>query len=276
MLGIALVAGSRALPAQTTSQSVPPELVTALFSGGIYASPSSRYFVGVVPPDWPTELVPAPPITVSGGMRHGDSRYAVFVDSAARHPLDTLRRQLEAAGWTRPPSDPPQGFTGGFQDDDGRYRFWCRDSVRAMLASTRGVGGLTYVRVGLETMRRDPCVPKARAGAMELAALKLPPLLPPDGIRSIGGGSGSGERSLTATTRLTDSTMSAAAVLAHYSAQLAKAGWTAYPPVSTTAFASQALEARDKDGMPWYGMLLVIPSAAAREVSIMMSRTSTR
>src|SRR6476659_7108692 len=133
MLGLALAVGSRALPAQATSQPLPPELVTALFSDNNYASASSQYFAGVVPPGWPTELVPAPPISVSGGMRTGGRSFAVFVDSTTRHPRDTLRRQLETAGWTRPPNEPAQGFVAGFQADYGHYDFWCRDSVRATL-----------------------------------------------------------------------------------------------------------------------------------------------
>lgn len=276
MLGLALAAGSRALPAQTTPQPVPPELVTALFSSGNYASASSQYFVGIVPPGWPTALVPAPPILVSGGMLSGDRRYAVFVDSTARHPLDSLRRQLETAGWTQPRTEPAQGFTTGFQDDERHYGFWCRDSVRATLASTRGVGGLTYVRVGLGTMRGEPCVPRTRAAMLDAPALRLPLLFAPAGIATVGGQNGSSGNTTFTSARLVDSTTSAATVLAHYSAQLVNAGWTVHPPTTTAAFAAQAVEARDKDGVSWYGMMLVMPSAGTRDVSIVMSRSSSR
>lgn len=275
-LGIAFISYAHVLAGQTTQQPVPPELVTALFAGGNYASVSSRYVVGALPPGWPAELVPAPPVIVSGGMLTGDRRYAVFVDSSARHPVDALRRQLETAGWTRPPTEPAQGFNVGFQEDDGRYGFWCRDSVRATLASTRGVDSTTFVRVGLETLHGNPCVPRRQRDMMEHPTLRLPVLLPPPGIHSVGGGGGSGGNAMNANTRLVDSTTSAAAMLAHYGAQLVKAGWTVHPPTANAAFGSQALEARDRNGAPWYGMMIVIPSASTREVSIMMSRTSTR
>jgi hypothetical protein len=55
-----------------------------------------------------------------------------------------------------------------------------------------------------------------------------------------------------------------------------KAGWTVHPPTATTTFATQALEARDRNGAAWYGMMVVIPSASTREVSIMMNRLSSR
>jgi hypothetical protein len=250
--------------------------VTALFNGANYASERSRYTVGVVPPNWPADLVPAPPVTVVGGMFSGNQRIAVFVDSTTRHPLESLRRQLETTGWARPRTELLQGFISGFQEDEARVGFLCRDSVRALLASTRSTGGLTYVRVGLETMRGEPCVPRTRAAVLDAPTLRLPLLFAPPGIRTTGGESGSTGRTTIASTRLADSTISAATLLAHYGAQLVKAGWTVHPPTTTAAFATQALETRDKDGVSWYGMMLVIPTSSSRDVSIMMNRTSSR
>jgi len=209
-------------------------------------------------------------------MFSGNQRIAVFVDSTARHPLETLRRQLETTGWARPRTELLQGFISGFQEDEARVGFLCRDSVRALLASTRSTDGLTYVRVGLETMRGEPCVPRTRAAVLDAPTLRLPSLFAPAGIGTIGGQSGSSGHTMFASTRLVDSTTSAATVLAHYSAQLVKAGWAVHPPTTTAAFAAQALEARDRDGVSWYGMMIVMPSASGRDVSIMMNRTSSR
>lgn len=108
---------------------------------------------------------------------------------------------------------------------------------------------------------------------VEHAILLLPPLLPPKGVQTISGSGGSGGTGLSASTRLRDSTMTPGALLAHYVAQLVRAGWTVHPPTATAAFALQALEARDKDGVPWYGMMLVIATRDARSISVMMNRT---
>jgi hypothetical protein len=268
---------------------VPAELVTALFGGGS----STRYYVGVVPPGWPAELVPTPPMAVSGGMQNGSRLAAVFADSSTRHPADSIRKRLEVAGWVRPPDERPQGFEAhGFQSSEPRYWFWCRDSLRASIAST-AASGLTYVRVNLDPVRGQPCMPgvssvsSVSSGSgvasassmrrMSLPPLALPSLPPPPGLYATrSGGGSSSDGSMNASTQLADSTMSAAAVLAHYAAQLAKGGWTVYPATTADLFAVQPLQARDKDGAVWYGMLTVLPSAKTREVTITMTRLEAR
>jgi hypothetical protein len=187
-----------------------------------------------------------------------------------------LRKLLEDAGWSRPLTleQEDEGFTpNSFRRDDGRLAFWCRDSIRANMLSTRGAESRTYVRMSFDTVRGQSCVPERRPARMRSTMLTLPPLFPPERVRQIRGEGSSSGYSMSRSAQLADSTTAPSVVLAYYAAQLVKAGWTVRPPAADTTFASQALEAADKDGNRWYGMLIVLASAKTRDVAIMMTRT---
>src|SRR5688500_12170671 len=85
LLGLGLLSAGSAARAPTASETVPVELVPALFGGGRVSG--TQYFVGVTPPGWPTALVPSASARALGGTRSRRRVVAVFVDSASREPL---------------------------------------------------------------------------------------------------------------------------------------------------------------------------------------------
>jgi hypothetical protein len=278
----ALLAGTGALSAQTPSTSVPVDLANVLLapSSGVY---DPQYFVGAAPPGWPVTLAPESPARVLGGLRHPRQLTMVFVDSTVRQPLAAYVRKIETAGLTRPASPPQHGFasSGGFQSTDGRLPFWCTDSARVRVTARPDMAGLTQVRVAYEMLPAGTCAPSERTaarmqGSPTLTQLKLPPLLPPAGMLSRGAGGGGGGSSIHASVRFDTTTISPAELLAHYSVQLVKAGWTAYPPTVNGSFVGQPFEALDEQRRTWRGTLLVMPTGIACEVTILMARPDDR
>lgn len=263
------------LPAQNSSPSLPADLVTALFVGTNATGGSAvQYYVGAPPPGWPSALLPAPPAVMVGGMKSTRQLTTVFADSTARLPLSAYLKRIEDAGWTKPAMDDAAGFQSG----DDRYGFWCSDSARVTATLVPGAGSMANVRVTYVPMPRGTCVPtpRASAGRPRASLLTLPVLRPPAGVRFTTSGGSSGSNSLTSSTGLVDATIDAAAVLAHYSAQLTAAGWRTYAPTLKPTFVAQLFEARDDSGATWRGTLLVVPNGTTRDVTLMMSRPDTR
>jgi hypothetical protein len=70
-----------------------------------------------------------------------------------------------------------------------------------------------------------------------------------------------------------DTALSPATLLRHYTAELVKGGWTPLgSPAATPGSAVQSFSARDSAGDEWRGALIVVSGVAGREVSISMSK----
>lgn len=280
LLAVFLAAASRA-GAQTASESIPVSLVNALFGGG-GREIRTLYFVGVVPPGWPSTLTPPAPATVLGATQGRRQLTAVFVDSVTRDPLPAYERRLRDAGWSRPAMQSLMFGRGGFQSGDGRMPFWCSDAGRVTTNLRPAAGSASYLRIVYESMPRGTCAPApdsmpfGREGDPRLTLLAIPPLYAPPGLRSEGGGGGSGGTSINASTRFDSTTMTPAALLDHYGAQLASAGWTAFPVSVNPSFASQLFEARDALKRSWHGVLIVMPTGTTRDVTLIMTRPDDR
>lgn len=281
ILVIASICAERPVCAQASAAQLPAPLVGALMAGARGEPPSeAAYYVGALPPGWPTALTAAGSATVVGGMSASGQLVAIFADTTRRF-LAGYIAQLESAGWKEP--EPPDfgGFrqaspaSRGFQSSGYQGGQLCRDSAGVAARAVPGAERGAFVHVmyrRIEAGCQRTVFPPINSGMLELPALRAPQ----SARGATGGGSSGSSASITAATRFTDTTLTASQVVAHYSAQLVAAGWTASDSASHERIASQAFDARDKDGHPWSGSITVIATDGLRDVSLMMIRKDAR
>jgi hypothetical protein len=282
LLALVFLSAGATARAQTTSETIPVDLVNALFSSG--GANDQEFFVGATPQGWPAALLPSAPARTLGGIRSPRQLVAVFVDSTSREPFAAYERTIQNAGFARPSSRGSVGFlNGGFQGGEGRISLWCSDSAQVITSSQSSTRALTYIRVTYATAEpRSICSPMSGSPMMRrdrdprFTQLAIPPLYPPSGVQTTGSGSGGSGNTMHATTSLDSTSLTPAAVLQHYSAQLVAAGWTAMSSPTSTSFASQLFEARDDLKRTWHGVLLVMSTGAKRNVTLMMARPEDR
>ena len=206
----------------------------------------ARLFPGALPPTLPLDL-PLPPgsrlvgsavaPSLAGGPDFAHAETIEVVLDAPGTPDEIVafyEGALTERGWTaaRDQGPEPGGFVperlGGFQPSSiPSIVFFCPGAAGGWLALvvTPAPGGLTDVRVHLETGFPGPC--GGPGGPMRLppGAELLPPLNAPPGVPVLPGGMGGGPGLWTAVAvALTG--RSAAELEAHYARQLAAAGWT--------------------------------------------------
>lgn len=259
-----LATGAASLRAQAAPATIPVPLALVLF-GMEYMDPATlQLSVGAPPAGWPAELQP-PGVPVAGGVRMNGGLTSVF-DDTARTALASYQRLLESRGFVRHVSN-----EGGFQSGGGPGDFYCRDSVLVAPSMTRS-GQRRMLRVSYSISSRDSRYGCGAAPqrAESRPALVIPKLTAPPGAQSRGGSSGSGSSGTEANDLVIDSTRVASAVIAHYVAQLAAAGWTISPPVADPLVGAAALDAKDSTGTDWHGLITVRSSGSRHRVSIVM------
>jgi hypothetical protein len=85
--------------------------------------------------------------------------------------------------------------------------------------------------------------------------------------RSTGGG---GSDEVRSAAEVTGVALSPSTIVAHYTAQLVGAGWTAETPAVSQRVAAQYLTAKDASGKSWEGVLMASGSTTALTVSLTM------
>jgi len=269
----------RSSPAQEQNPpTVPTELVQALLGRGEYdTGRAPRLFVGRAPDGVPSSVTSIEGGTVLGGMEEG--RNAVVVLAFTLPPNQvvlSVDRQLRARGWN-PPPPPPDVDRGGFVSSAYGTPFgnaYCSDSTSLAITSIPAPRGGTYLKI---TQQRNPqfsfCRPSDRARFLFGTQFKFPALLPPPGMISHGGGSGSGGNSSSISARLSGP-LKPAELVAHYRAQLDAAGWRTRPPVTVADEAAVAyVEASDSTRAVWHGLMTALQTGPGEvEVSIEMRR----
>ena len=258
-----LVAAS--VGAQSPTRALPEALVNALFGNPDRMGPagSPQYFVGVLPTGYPTTLVPAGPVTVVGGSRSAGEVVVVLADSTRRLAA-VLEQLFEAEGYARPATEAASGFSSA----GGPYRFFCKDSsmvsVVPLIGEVREMARVTYsVHRGRSCSNFGPPPSLAKA-------LKLPPLKPYPKANVSSAGGGGGDREVDSRAFVTGRALDPSAILAHYVAQLAQAGWKAGEPAISASVGAQFLEATDDAGNPWEGTIMVSGSKTAMNLALVM------
>lgn len=278
-LAIAIVGAPRVSNAQEQNpQSIPTELVLALFDRGDYDSGrrATRIIVGRAPDGMPQSLTSFDGGTVLGGARLAQNAVVVIAFTLPPNQiLLSVDRQLRARGWTSPPP-PPDANRGGFVSSNGFGSpfgtTYCADSSGIALTSMPAPSGGSYIKITqLRNQQFNFCIPRQRDRIFPGMELTFPTLQPPPGMISHGGGSGMGGNSSMISARLTGP-LKPADLIAHYRSQLDAAGWRTRTPVTTGEDAALAyVETTDPTGVVWRGVMTSVRSAPSDvEVEIKM------
>jgi hypothetical protein len=257
-----------AVPQISGPDMVPKELVTALlvrFSGGRTVP---EIVVGRLPANMPFE-VPSPDSARAVGSLAYSPSGGTVVFSVPHRPIDAVRAyedMLQRAGWRAEKNSP----SGGFRQADVVYtgRF-CQGDRHSLNASTveRQQGG-SFLQVHYTAHPRgSPCDDPNRSGFSPHRG-PMPTLYPPDRTTMVdGGGSGGGRGYSDAHARL-KTELSPAQLVAHYSTQVRRQGWSLQSESATPDMTAQTWRMEDRDGKVWVGLLLAqsIPETDGRSV----------
>lgn len=264
--------------AQAPATDVPIGIVRALFGSPEWSQPDSalRVYVGATPPRVDAGLLPGKPVSVvASSTSPGGTTMVLAYPTGSGDAAESYLAFLQSAGWIRPVYPAPRG---GFVASGIAQRVMdvCRDSARASAYPVPGApAGKQWVRVHLYGSRGQRCEAHPLQGVYTYA-LEFPALVPPPGATMISGGGAGGSIDTRETSTRLLSSMSVADLLAHYVAQLQKAGWTVGERLVGDAIGVQALTVRDSQGEPWRGILSVVPTGAMRDVRLSMSKSDER
>lgn len=248
---------------------LPVSLVTALFSGSQPVGRRTVYTIGEPPAGWPMELWP-PGSAALGGMKDGRTLVAVFSDTT-RRPLAGYLTQLRNAGFSQPT---PRG--NGFASSGGPFSWYCRDSATVTARMAPSPAGASYLRVSYARGSRPSCSQQDTPIPRRPEVLELPELPPPAGLQSGHSGSSGSSNGISAEGELRGTSVTPAAVLAHYARLLSAAGWTADVSAADSSSAVQLFGARDAGGRQWRGTLSVFATATGRNVTLVMNPEDAR
>jgi hypothetical protein len=268
-----VLAAAAPCAAQSTSKSLPAELVTALFAGGQAVGRGATYSVEELPAGWPAALIP-PGSSPAGGMAYGHTLVALFADTA-RNPVASYVALLGSAGFSQP--SPRRG--SGFMSSSGPYSWYCRDSTSVVARMAPAPASTRWLRVSYTASVSTPCVrpePAEPSTPRSRSILALPELPPPASLGAGRAGSGASEESVTSYTMLSGTSMTPAALVEHYTALLTAAGWTASATASDSASAVQLLRAHDANGRLWHGALFVHATTTGRNAFLEMKAENAR
>jgi hypothetical protein len=235
---------------------------------------ATQFSVGVLPPGYPTTLVPSGPVHIVGGMTSAAGEMIVVLADSTRRLPAVMEQLFEQNGFTRPPPSRGSGFSPGFGSSSS---YFCKDSAMVLAMPLAGAER-NFVRITYRVShgRFGGCggMRPSYATSESDVRLELPPLTAPSGVRvglSGGGGSSSGVHS---DAEMTGQGIVVADVLSHYSKQLVAAGWTASAPAIGERLAAQFFEAKDAKGGAWEGVLMVAGTATAIKLSLEMNPRS--
>ncbi len=235
-----------------------------------------RIFVGRLPEDMPVEIPIPEGFSVVGSLArsepdpHDEPTVEVVLDARmpAREVRHAYREQMSAAGWSEPERQGPKGGGFGFRPV-GTTALFCRSERGPALflsAHEENPGDRdapTNVRLRLITgSRYSPCAPEPHYEP-EFDRI-IPHLEPPLGSYQWpgGGGGGTGDAYSTATL---DSELDAAAIGAHYVAQLKEGGWSLSDEGQGRPQAWSTWSFIDEDGQPWSGVFFALRLAGSSQ-----------
>ena len=257
--------------------SIPTELARALVLGPFGEGTGSvRFFVGAPPGALPAGLALPSGARIVGGQafRRGTTT-VVAVNGPSATVVDSLRASLGRAGWTTAQMEPQRGFI--MTGPRGGGAVLCRDSAIVMIFAAGGAKGSSYLTVSHRARDRYDACAQRPADDRFTRDLDVPPLQPPTGARTVGGGTGGGNGDLYASIRV-ETSLTPDALVAHYARQLGEAGWTLGAALAGKDLAIVPLEARDSRGQQWRGMISALswPADSVKRVDLRMMRPDDR
>lgn len=270
--------------AQRQPTTIPTVVAQAMsfYSAGVFDPPN--YFVKTPPPGWPTELVPANARVIGGGSIAAGALFHVLTlvvsMPAGSRPQDVLGTMAARAGYgTRASSD--AAAEGGFVATDGTNEHSPLCKGASNLFEFSPVDSVTSPRVfALRYIGGEAAGQNCAAGAHSRSSMSvggprfgprsLPVLVAPRGVAATEGGMSWGNNSGSMTSVLLTS-MLPDSILAHYSAQMIKAGWSADgSALANSAVGVQKFRIADGDDT-WSAMMLVEAVGKRRDVTIRLA-----
>lgn len=223
--------------------------------------------IGLLPDSLPISLTVPPTATVIGGVvRSGTFEGTqIFLspadgaDGAADALVETLRQQLQDAGFTAPDRAEMGGPSSVFLSTDPLFASltFCSpdDEFSASLSTVTIAGETEVVSISTTPATRASglCGQNIAAGGSDMFSM-LPSLSPPAGaqVRSSGGGSGGGIDSISVSAEAEIETeLSIADLAAHYEQQLQDAAWERLDDTETYAMSWSAWSFEDEAGDAW-------------------------
>jgi hypothetical protein len=268
-LVVAAGCASKPRPVAMSPAAIPEPLVSALLDArGSPARPSPHFSIGTLPPGYPAALVPAGHARIVGGMTTGHEMVAVFADSTQRLAA-VMEQVFEQHGYTRPKQTPGAGFSPG----SGAYASFCGDSGVVFVEPLTGANR-TFARVTYRLQGPGSC--QMFQGQHAAGILVFPELEPPADVHVMGSHGSTNSDGVISTAQVTGANLNAAAVVAHYGAQLVAAGWTAAAPAISERVAAEYFEAKSASGGWWEGVLMASGSKTALTISLSMQPRSQR
>jgi hypothetical protein len=238
--------------------------------------------IGALPADLPISLsLPAEVDVVGGYVRRGDYEENLLLLSSSgswETLADIVRQELLAQGYTTP--------TLGTADMSGQVFLSNAPPIPELLCSpdrryvvfqglSNLVGEPAVLRVTINrSTSGDLCSPSPYGGDSMTAGI-LPALQPPPGaqLRSSGGGGGGNYVSAEAEIQ---ASLPAAELAAHYSAQLAAAGWEQLDASSAAAVEWSAWRLRDAQDVPWTATFYIVQKGDSPNIFLMTLRADVQ
>jgi hypothetical protein len=278
VLGFVVATAPAAAQQRPRSDSLPRELVIALL-GGSLGSRQVDVHAGMADDSLPPDLF-------RDALILGYADYRVTRTTVAYFPydpkltIDTIKTRLTAAGWTVAPedADTARGFVTAFSGT--RPLAICRDRqvlvptviVRSINRTLAVISRQGSQGAGADFLcGRSPDLDRIRRmrGAEDTP---LPPLTPPPGMESRGGGAtgvASQDRAMSMSTSL-NGTLPLKQILDHYSDRFIQAGWKKIEEQAASSIGVMTFEITSK-GSAWHCAFIVsIPAADAADVQLLL------
>jgi hypothetical protein len=177
--------------------------------------------------------------------------------SDTEQPLAAFAALLDADGWRCA----EQGFSEGFEST--RIAMFCRESALVTIYRAPSNSAGSSLMVTIAPCEGWPC--EADPESVPWETLRVPRLAVPAGVHSdSGGGSSGGGDHVTHHIRIV-SDQSPAELLPFYARQLGEAGWRLRGSQARQTDAVQWLEATDRKGHLWHGLLTVFANSVQRD-----------
>lgn len=256
----------------------PPTIPTVLATAIMHEFASAfgdkpHFFVDTVPDGWPRTLRPSASSRTIGGMRIGSLAVAVFSMPRSAEASGGFRSTLERAGF-KPLVN--RLTEGGFVNATPGPLAFCGDSAMVTVVPVDSSASTRWIAVLRASGEMSSGCSSEQMTVVHSAELDLPSLGAPRKASVRSTSIGRGVHHVETTTRL-ETSLSIDAVFAHYGTQLSAAGFNvSAPPLVGDGVALRQVSTRDMRGTDWRGVLLLIASGNAQELTLRMTRAGDK
>ena len=218
-----------------------------------------QLLVGEVPADF---ALPMPDsVEIVGSLVRGTEGTEVVLDSSqpAEFILNYYTEEMPKAGWET--FEEPQYGGGGFVPGDiPQNKTFCNDEADLVMWMTALdlEDAPTDIHLSINPSHGySPCNQGTMGGPPPNDPYALmPALVPPAGVRQIGGGGGGSGMDGMSSNATLETDMATADLLVHYNVQLKEAGWLADSEDANSPVSWSTWTFSDSDGNSWRGLFL--------------------